>query len=255
MGGSGHAKTQQTADWPQWVLPQAQDYLQQYAQTALPGGQIAPYPAGLNQQLAPFNPTQLGGLQGLVTTAGGVAPTLGAGQQNIQDVLQGQFLNSNPFLDAMFRNASSNMVNQYQQTTAPSLISEALRAQAYGGTGMEETQQFNQFSLGQNLNNLAAQIYGGNYAQERQNQMQALGQLPGVAQAQFMPAQQVLGAGTLEQQQQQSGFDVAFQNALRQQQYPYEVLGQFGGALGTAAGPAYSSNTIVPIKTGMMGFK
>lgn len=255
MGGSGHAKTQQTADWPQWVLPGAQNYLQQYQNVATPGGQLAPYPSGLNQQLAPFNPTQEAALQGIVNTAGGVAPLAGQGGQYASDVLAGKYLNANPYLDAMYNQAARGMVNQYQTATAPSLMAEAARSGAYGTSAFDQQQALQQYGLGQNLTDLATQLYGGNYAQGIQNQLSVLGGLPSTMQAQFMPAQQVLGAGTLEQQQAQSGLDINFQNALRQQQYPYQTLDQLGQALGTAAGPAYSSNTIVPIKSGYMGFK
>lgn len=259
MGGAHHAATRQAADYPKWMgNAPAQEYLNLYQQLAAPGGQIAPYNPAMNQQLAAFTPTQeqaMGGILGQVPGAQGLAD-VGGGQ--LGATLGGAYLagpGMNPYLDPTYAAAARGMVNQYQTATAPSLMAEAQRAGAYGSTAFDQAQALNQYGLGQNLSDLAAQIYGGAYEAERGRQMQGLGALPSTLAAQFAPQQQALGIGTLQQQQAQQGLDIGTANALRQQQYGYTVLDALGGALGTAAGPGYTSSTVVPIRSGMMGFK
>jgi len=97
-----------------------------------------------------------------------------AGGQNLRDTLTGRYLDpsTNPWLDKTYTAASQGLVNQYQLATAPSLMAEGITAAgggpgSTGGSGFQEQQQFNQFGLGQNLSNLATDIYGGNYQAER----------------------------------------------------------------------------------------
>jgi hypothetical protein len=55
---------------------------------------------------------------------------------------------------------------------------------------------------------------------------------------------QLLGVGTLQQQQQQQGFNQAYQNALAANQYPMNMLSQFGGILGQATGGMGNQMTV-----------
>jgi len=97
-------------------------------------------------------------------------------------------------------------------------------------------QGLNQYNLGQNLNNLATDIYGGNYSQERQNQMGALGQLGNTEQAMYLPANELMGVGALQQGQQQNIFDQMFGNAALKANWPLQQLGALGSILGQAVG-------------------
>jgi hypothetical protein len=86
-----------------------------------------------------------------------------------------------------------------------------------------------------------------------QEQLNALGQQGQAYQQSMGAAQQALGAGTVEQQQQQAGYDTSFQNAMRQQQYPYTLLDQLGGGLQSALGPGGNQSASGPIRTGAWG--
>jgi hypothetical protein len=113
-----------------------------------------------------------------------------------------------------------------------------------GNSGFQQQQQQNQYDLGQNIANLEAQIYGGAYNQERANQLGALGLLGQTENAMYTPANQLLGIGTLQQQQQQTQYDTAFQNALRQAQWPMQMLSQFGNILGQSIGGSGNQVTV-----------
>ena len=211
-------------------------------------------PANLQQQLAGFTPYQLQGLQGMGGAAGMQAPLGAAGQQMALDTLGGKYLDpaTNPYLTATYNEAARGLTDQYTTATAPGLDAAALRANAFGGSGAQEEGALQRYDLGQNLASLANQIYGGNYQQERQNQMAEQGLIPGLQAAQVTPSQTLLQAGTIEQQQQQQAFDTQLQNALRQFQYPQTQLEEWGSLLGSARGPAAGSMTVQPNRAGWL---
>jgi hypothetical protein len=95
---------------------------------------------------------------------GGSDLTRGA-QGYAQDVIGGNYLNSNPYIDAAF--------NQAAQATRGQLDSQFARSgRNIGGSQAARADQ---------LNNLATQIYGGNYANERAMQNSVLGQANSLA--------------------------------------------------------------------------
>lgn len=109
--------------------------------------------------LKPYAAQGLGGLvDAYNSTPNGVAPVTAAGNQYMQDVIGGDYLNSNPYLDAMFNKASGQVGAKVN-----SQFSSAGRYGSGAHTGV----------LGESIGNLATDIYGGNYARERQNQQQA----------------------------------------------------------------------------------
>jgi len=239
------SRSQSTQSIPSWALPAAKSIFSTGFDLSAPGQTPAYLPEGLNlapfnpaleQQLAGFNPTQQAGMDYLTGSAGASADLAGAGAQQLQDTLQGQYLSpeSNPYLQSTYNAAADAMTNQYQQAIAPSLMAQAQQGGVMGGSGMQEQQAYNQFNLGQNLSDLASKIYGGNYAAERGNQLAGLGMVGAGQQAISAPGQQLLGVGALGQGQTQAGMDVATQNAQLRQEYPYKQLSYLGNLLGTA---------------------
>lgn len=101
------------------------------------------------------------------------------GGQNIgnylNSVMGGQYLNANPWLDKTFNAASRAMTDQWKDVVLPGLNASFAEA---GGTGSGIQQELALDSadvLGRNLNELATNIYGGNYQAERARQMDAAG--------------------------------------------------------------------------------
>lgn len=175
---------------------------------------------------------------GIVNAAGPSANLAAGNAAMLGNTIGGSYLNpgTNPYLDATFNAASRGLVNQYQTATAPSLMTAAQRAGVSGGSAEAQQRDINQYGLGVNLSDLATQIYGGNYAAERQRQMQASGLVPTAQGALTQPGASVLGVGTLQQSQAQAAADAATRNAIAQNQYPFTLLSGFGSALGTAGG-------------------
>lgn len=198
MGGSSGGNTTSTVNLPKWQEPyvkygagQAQSLYNQG------GGGVAGFnsdqTAGMNQARTLAGNNQLGG------AASGLAT----------NTLNGGFLNSNPYLDKTFEQA--------RLATQNGLSSEF----AGHGRNVEASQGLRS----QQLDDLATKIYGGNYAQERQNQMATLGMSPGLNQAQYADANALMGIGGQQQQQRQTELD---QPGNSLDQYMQRVGGSYG---------------------------
>lgn len=254
MGGARHEATYTSGAWPSFLQPGVSDWISQFENLVMPGGQIAQYPGALNQQVAPFNPVEQSAMQGTLTAAGGMGPLTGASEANLTDTLSGKFLDpsTNPYLKSTYDQAARAMTDQYSMGTAPAMAAAAERGGGLGGSGYQDQSALSRFGLGQNLAGLATDIYGGNYQAERARQMQAQGLVPTVEQGILAPSQAQMGVGATQQQQSQQVLDTAWQNAMRQQQFPFTIMDQLGAALSTALGPAGQSMTTAPVRAGWL---
>lgn len=146
--------------------PQSQMAMQLGENRALMGSQFDA-PAGnvamqAMQGNSPFTQAGVGALQ-----AGG----LGMGQ--LADTISGKYLNSNPYVDQMFNAAARGVNEQYQNQVMPGVNATFGSGGRTGSmahqTGLDMANQSYQNSM----TDMAAIIYGNNYANERSNQMNA----------------------------------------------------------------------------------
>lgn len=225
--------------------------------TGLLGGKKAPENPAFKDQ-RPFIQDMYRNAQGLYNSGVGATPSwisdmyqqFGQGgyknpaQQLTQDTASGNFLNSNPYLDKIFGQASDAVSRQYTNTAIPAIRSSFGMAGGYNrGSEAGATNNAN-YSLGQNLNNLATNIYGGNYANERQNMEMAQGRLGNMydqgINTQFQAAGQSrdIANDPWRQLQQYSGIIGGPQQPLTGQQGSNPAMGALGGAaMGSAFGP------------------
>jgi hypothetical protein len=204
MGPSG-SQTQRTEP-PKYQLP----YLQHGVQRArelldAPGNRVAP-----------MSDATTAGLHGIHNQALN-NPITGAAGDLTTKTLQGGFLGSNPWLDQTFDRAALATQNQ--------LASQFQRS----GRNIDASQDLRS---GQ-LNDLATQIYGGNYEAERNRQMQTLGMSPGLGQAQYSDFDRLLGVGQAREGYEQRNID-APGNAL--DDYMARVSGNMGTTIKTSGG-------------------
>lgn len=94
----------------------------------------------------------------------------------------GGFVGQNPYLDAMVNRASQATIRNYQTAVDPGLRSRAILS---GRTGPSATttglREQSQRALAETLGNIATDIYGGAYGQERGLQQQAAFAAPALA--------------------------------------------------------------------------
>jgi hypothetical protein len=243
-------------------------------------GPGTPQVPDLSQQTAPFSDAQniaMHGIQDLTTGAPMQLANQGAGQvgatmggnyfgvtpynQGAFQTAQGQFLGSNPYLNAMYGAATQGMTDQYKNAVAPGIMAAAQQAGQMGSSAMGDVMSQSQRNLGTSLGNMGAQIYGGSYEQERNRmqqanqqlagmyegergrQMQSASMVPQMQYAQYAPYQALYSAGAQQQQQAQDILNTGYQNRVSAFEQPYNILSGLGSAMLQAGGGGGGTTT------------
>lgn len=120
------------------------------------------------------------------TTTNGVNSTLtGPSVNQLLSTIRGDYLNpaSNPYLQDTYNMAAKSLTDNYSMATAPQTAALFGRGgQAFGdNSGYQQVQAKNQWDLGNNLQNLATNIYGQNYQTERGRQLAAASPFSGTS--------------------------------------------------------------------------
>lgn len=170
-----------------------------------------------------------------------------AAQNNLAATSRGDFLNSNPYLDQTFNQAAQQVKNM-----TSGQFSQAGR---YGSGRHQAVAQ-------EGYNQLANQIYGGNYQNERNRQMQAAGLAPQYGNQDFLNIQGISDVGAQRESTArdylQEAMDRYYYNQNRPltaiQTYMDLIQGNYGGTsqqpiyggsgLGNALGMAASAASI-----------
>ena len=234
MGGSKDQKTTSYTDVPPWAQPYAKQGLAGLVNMAMPGGQFAQMPAGLQQQFYGLTSEQQQAISGMGQTAmGPESQMLGQASGLLSRTMGGEFLGpeQNPYLRQAYEQAAQSVTDQYRTATAPGLQAQAAQAGALGGSAYNQAGMQQRYGLGQTLNNLATDIYGGAYESERGRQQQAMQMAPSMGQALMQPYEQMYQAGALTQADQQAQEQMRMQNEMRQQQYPFQMGEQLINAI------------------------
>jgi hypothetical protein len=134
-----------------------------------------------------YDPTQnLQNAQNVLNAGVAPNPLVQQAQDEMSKTIAGQYLSpdSNPWLKSTYDQAAKAVSDSYLSTTQPKTdFMFGRTGNAFGdNSGYQETVARNQFGFGQNLNNLATDIYGGNYNNERNRQFSAAAGAPGFAQ-------------------------------------------------------------------------
>lgn len=131
--------------------------------------------------VTPFAPQTEQALQGITQRATNGSPVIQAGQGLVTDTLNGKYLDpsSNPYLKATFDKAAQD--------------TQAAGEAQYAGTGRNvQAGAPQRMDL---LSNLATQIYGGAYNNERDRQTQALGYASPLAESDYRDLAALQGVG------------------------------------------------------------
>ena len=176
------------------------------------------------QRYADLNNTQNAGI-GMIQNR---ALTGSATNANAENALNGVISNgaTNPYLDAMYGKAATQVAN--------SVNSNFSGAGRYGSGAQADT-------LGRNLGDLATGIYGGAYAQDQNNKLQAIQMAPTFGNLAYKDAGQLLNAGQIQQDQSQKPLDFNYQNYQEQQNLPYKQLAAMSGVFNTNLGSSSST--------------
>lgn len=224
---------------PDWLSNTALQFINSYGKQVFgPDGQPIGLPADVRQQVQPFSDYQNLALGNVYNMTPYAQQTANTAANQLNATAGGAFLDpsTNPYLQSTFNAAAQPMINAYQTAIAPGNIAAAQKAGQFGSTAMNEQGQINQYGLGRNLDELATNIYGGAYNQERQRQIQAVSMAPQTTANLYAPSNTLYGAGAQIQQQGQNVMDTDYANAVAKYEAPYNQLSGFGGAMLQAGG-------------------
>lgn len=133
-----------------------------------------------------------------------------SGQSNpaaamMQGTANGDFLNSNPHLDQMVKNANSSLVRQFTSEIAPGIDSQFAKAGRSGSGAFASVRNNAESTLADAMAKNAADIYGQNYATERGHMIDAQKSIGGLYDSNAQNAISATGMlGNLSQGQQDS---------------------------------------------------
>lgn len=198
-----------------------------------------------NSTVAPFSQTTQNAL-GRIEGYGNNNPQLNQANQYFGNVLNGGFLNSNPYLDQMYGNAADSVTRQFNESVLPG-VSAKFGMSGRSGSGLFQNAVGGAYdALGDSLSGLASNIYGQNYAQERGMQQDAGKFMPNLAQANFGAMQNVLDAGQIRDQQSQMQLNDDVKRYQFNQERPYDNLNRYMGYVG-GGGYGGTSQTTSPM--------
>jgi hypothetical protein len=195
------------------------------------------------QQIAGLSGQQQQGLSQIPGEAGQAAGLGNAATSSAENIIGGGNLNvnSNPALQGYLNTADQQLVNQYQNATAPSITAQAVQQGGLGSSGANQAQQYGQYGLGQDLASTNATILNNAYNAGLNQQTQVLGQTPSLQQGAFTPSSGLISGGNLQQTQAQNVLNALYQNQMGQFQLPFQQLGQYGQGVSSMAGTGGTS--------------
>jgi len=206
---------------PAWLTP----YYQQLAGQGNALETTGSIPGVTSMPVAGFSDMQNQGF----SDVGSVNPTaIGAANNQLTNFASGQYLNpsTNPYLQDTFHQAANGVQNQI--------------ASEFAGNGRSVTASAP--VQADAMNNLATQIYGGQYQNGMQNALQASALSPSVTQGLYTQGQALLGAGQQQQQLQQQQLNA-----------PYNTLNFYSQLLNGTSAPFGSTSSTQQNNPGWLG--
>ena len=230
MGQSAPSNTTTTTktELPEWIQPYAEGLLQKGVDTA-----NRPYEAYGGERISPLSNEQNMGLQGTTNRALYGNQAVNTGQNMLTNTLGGAYLTpeSNPYLQ---RN-----VNVALSQAAGNLNSQFNKPGAFGNTAHQEV-------MARSLGDVASQMYGQNYSNERNNQMSAANQALGYGQADYQDLNALLAAGDTRRNYSQDLLNQGYADWQEKQNYPLRQLDIMGNTIGMSMGNTGQSTTNAP---------
>lgn len=215
MSGGG-TNTVESTTVPSWLQPYLTSNLSQGQSLEAQGG------PQMEQLVAPLNSMQNTALSDIQGVAGSPSAATSANSQ-LSNILSGQYLNpsSNPYLTSTYNTAAQSVQNSMDSQFG------AAGRNIIASAPVQSDED----------NNLANQIYGGAYQSGMQNMVTAAGEAPSVAQAQYLPGEEELQAGSGLQQQSQNVLNAQANEYNYQQALPYNTASWYSSLLGQNASP------------------
>lgn len=231
-GGGGTSKT--TTEIPKELKPLATAYTNKAIDVGNQG--FNPY---TGQRYSDLNTTQNLGIGMVQNRALNGSQTMNNAEGSLNQFIQGG--QTNPYLDAMVGKAQGSVVDQFNNMVKPQTEAAMRNSGSFGNSGLNQLMQNQQKAAGQQMSDIATQMYGQAYGQDQANRMQAIGMAPTFGNAPYQDASQLMNAGQIQQDQQQNNLDFGYQQYQDAQNLPYKQLAGMSGVFGSNLGSSSST--------------
>ena len=201
-GGGGGGNSQTTNELDPNVVPYVRDALSE--QQKLYNEGAPQYYAG--QTYLDPNANQTNAMNQIATQAQAGSPVLNNATNLGNQMIQGDFLQNNPNFNAVMDTAGRKATDLYN-TATQGTMSDVSQAGRYGSDAHARLQAGNAGKLSQSLADTAGQYAYQNYATERANQNQAMGQAQNLASNQYYDANQLMNVGNTQAGFNQTALD------------------------------------------------
>ena len=225
-GGGGQTTTQEI---PGELKPLAKAYTNKAI-----GISNQPWQAYGGDRFAELNQTQNLGLGKIQDRALSGSQTMTNAENGLNKFIQGG--NTNPFLDQMVNKAQGSVATNFNNMVKPQTEAAMRGSGSFGNSGFEQTMQGQQKAAGQQMSDIATQMYGGAYNQDQSNRMQAIGMAPTFGNAAYQDANELMKAGQIQQDHGQRNLDFGYQQWSDAQNKPYKDLASMAGVFGSNLG-------------------
>ena len=233
-GGGGSGTSVTSPEIPAELKPLANLYVQQATGIAQ-----TPFQAYTAPRYADLTGTQNLGIGMVQNRALGGSPTMMNAENSLNQFIQGG--QTNPYLDSLVAKSQQSVVDQFNNMVKPQTEAAMRNSGSFGNSGLNQLMQNQQKQAGQQMSDIATQMYGQAYNQDQANRMQAIGMAPTFGNAAYYDASQLLNAGNILQQQAQNPLDFAYNQFQQAQDYPFKQLQATGGVINSNMGSSTTS--------------
>lgn len=226
-GGGGGQTTVQ--DIPGELKPLAREYTNKAI-----GMSRQPWQAYGGDRFSDLNQTQNLGLGKIQNRALNGSQTMTNAENGLNSFIQGG--NVNPFLDKMVNKAQGSVATNFNNMIKPQTEAAMKGSGSFGNSGFEQTMQNQQKAAGQQMSDIATNMYGGAYNSDQANRMQAINMAPTFGNAAYQDANELMKAGQMQQDQSQRNLDFGYNQWSDSQNKSYKDLAAMAGVFGSNLG-------------------
>jgi len=237
-GGGGGGSSSTTQDIPEWLkeyitfgLDEAKGLYE------AKGPDYYPY-----DTYVPASQTTLSALQSAEQRAAAGSPLVTSAQQQMGDVIGGQYLQNNPYFNQVMAGAGKAASKEFYDALQ-GIKSGSSSAGRYGSGAMQELQSRASQNLADTLANKAAEMSYSNYAAERARQDAAVANAPAMAATDYQDIERMLQAGQIGEDYASQKLASDVERFNYSQQKPYQKLSAYLGSVYGAPVPMQQTTT------------
>ncbi len=245
MGKDNDTKTQTTTEPWSGVKPYLTSGYKD-AQALYKQGAPGYYPG---QSTAPMSSYSKQALDATAQRAAYGSDVTRAAQGQLTNTINGDYLNSNPYLQGAINTAIQPITNAFNSEVMPGIDSSFSAAGRYGSGLQGEAYNDANTTLAQQIGNVSNQMAYQNYGDERQRQMQAMLFAPEMAQQDYNDLTMLGQAGQGYDQYNQNLINSDIEKYNYNQNSDWNFLNDYLGLLNGATGS--SSTTKAPGQSAM----